>query len=380
MIEPTHVYMNLDLVNNSKTKEQPLVFSETRNIPFLVNSNHYFASVIRFTLQTSNSLPVFIPDILVGQNDCDKTVYDITMTLKLPNTQLITKSLYISYHSKDETQPTPSAPTTTVDRSSTYYWIYNISDWVDLINETLSHVATHMRTATANLPIGNPYKNFTFNDPFIDYDLSSGLFTLCNDTTLNTTGAQAITCNIYFNARLYNILPFPATRTLNAPVNQDYKISMSKKNTKTILTDDNVRQVYDTSTTEFSPVCLLNPIRNIFFTTNTLPILPTLTQPPKVLTDGIVSGNSGLPDILNVITDFEIPVTAVNNYNGELIYQPAAEYRLISMNTGFNLNKIDLACYWKDRYGATYQMKLVPGAAAALKLMFRHKAFNMERY
>ena len=78
--EPVHVYLNLDVVNNSTTTAQPLVFNETRNMPFLTNSENYFCSVVRFTLQTSNSLPVFIPDILTGQSDYDKTVYAITMS------------------------------------------------------------------------------------------------------------------------------------------------------------------------------------------------------------------------------------------------------------------------------------------------------------
>ena len=33
--EPVHVYLNLDVVNNSTTTSQPLVFNETRNMPFL---------------------------------------------------------------------------------------------------------------------------------------------------------------------------------------------------------------------------------------------------------------------------------------------------------------------------------------------------------
>ena len=81
MPDPTHVYLNLDVVNTSSTEKQPLVFNETRNMPFLTNSQDYFCSVVRFTLQTSNSLPVMIPEILTGQSDHNKTVYAITLSL-----------------------------------------------------------------------------------------------------------------------------------------------------------------------------------------------------------------------------------------------------------------------------------------------------------
>jgi hypothetical protein len=144
MGDPTHVYLNLDVVNNSTTTPQPLVFNETRNMPFLSNSENYFCSVVRFTLQTSNSLPVFIPDILTGQDDVDKTVYAISMSLTKYNRDgagTITSdtygaSKYIQYKPLDFTQPEPAPPSTRVDTSSTYYFIYNVNDWVDMINET----------------------------------------------------------------------------------------------------------------------------------------------------------------------------------------------------------------------------------------------------
>ena len=76
--ESFHTYMNLDVVNNSSTTPQRLVFNMTRTIPFLSNAEDYFLTVARFNLQTSNSLPVFIPDIETGQSDPNLTVYQIT--------------------------------------------------------------------------------------------------------------------------------------------------------------------------------------------------------------------------------------------------------------------------------------------------------------
>ena len=42
MSDPIHMYINLDVANNSTTEKQPLVFNETRNMPFLRNSQDYF--------------------------------------------------------------------------------------------------------------------------------------------------------------------------------------------------------------------------------------------------------------------------------------------------------------------------------------------------
>ena len=65
--QPYHIYLDLDVLNNSVasgTKPQQLVFEETRNTPFLDgDASEYFCSIVRFSIQTGSSLPVFVPRI-----------------------------------------------------------------------------------------------------------------------------------------------------------------------------------------------------------------------------------------------------------------------------------------------------------------------------
>ena len=151
MSDPTHEDSNLDVVSNSTTTEQPLVINETRNMPFLSNNENYVCSVVRVTLQTLKSLPVFTPDILTGQSDYDKTIYAITMSLTQITTNVPSgekvyttkiRSAYIQYARQDATVPLPSPPSTRVDTSSSYYFIYNINDWVDMINLCFKQLTT----------------------------------------------------------------------------------------------------------------------------------------------------------------------------------------------------------------------------------------------
>ena len=73
---PTHIYVDLDVVNNDYVNAPPLLkFEDTRSAPFLQDSKDYFASIIRFSLHTANSLPVFKPKI-------DKTATDISNYIK----------------------------------------------------------------------------------------------------------------------------------------------------------------------------------------------------------------------------------------------------------------------------------------------------------
>ena len=133
-------------------------------------------------------------------------------------------------------------------------------------------------------------------------------------------------------------------------------------------------------TTEFSPVSIMNPIRNVYFTSNTLPIQATLVSPPKIVGDTTLSVGSVSGDLSNIIADYSIPVSARNNYNAEIIYAPSAEYRLLSMNSAQNINRIDLNAYWESKTGQAYPIYLPSGCSANVKVMFRAVSFNTNRY
>ena len=73
MSEPTHIYLDLDVVNNDQLANAdppPLRFQETRTTPVINgDANDYYCSIIRFSIQTGNTLPVFTPRIQTGQTD-----------------------------------------------------------------------------------------------------------------------------------------------------------------------------------------------------------------------------------------------------------------------------------------------------------------------
>ena len=57
----THIYVDLDIINNDQRADvdpPQLRFEETRNAPYLPgDSSNYFCSILRFSIQTGNSLP-----------------------------------------------------------------------------------------------------------------------------------------------------------------------------------------------------------------------------------------------------------------------------------------------------------------------------------
>ena len=70
MSKPYHIYLDLDVLNSDtapSSRAPVLSFEETRTHPFLEGSaSDYFVSIVRFSIQTGTSLPVFIPRIATG--------------------------------------------------------------------------------------------------------------------------------------------------------------------------------------------------------------------------------------------------------------------------------------------------------------------------
>ena len=152
-------------------------------------------------------------------------------------------------------------------------------------------------------------------DRFITYDITNGLFTIHSDNSVDAIGSSGnFDLKIAFNARLYNILPFSSRLVPFPPIgatiqNTTYILNLFNKsdsNVSTFLSSANAYDRYIILQTEFSPISIMNPIRNVYFTTNTLPIVPTLVSPPKILGDTNISVSSVSGDLSNIIADYSL--------------------------------------------------------------------------
>ena len=122
---PYHVYMDLDVINNdyTSTKHPQLRFEETRNTPFLDgDSADYFCSILRFSIQTGNSLPIFIPQIQVGQSDPNLTIYKVIIEREIGG-NIVEGSAYVQYESQSQATESVKPPLIQQDLSNTYYHV-----------------------------------------------------------------------------------------------------------------------------------------------------------------------------------------------------------------------------------------------------------------
>ena len=146
MNDPHHVYLDLDVINNNEDNKvvPTLRFEEIRNTPFLDgDSSEYFCSIVRSSIQTGNSLPVFIPKIKLGQPDPNLTIY--TVKLAWTNTYDYSGTRNVIYRSDLWAQP-PQPPLDKQDLSGSYYYVHNYGHFINLVNKARADCLTDLKT------------------------------------------------------------------------------------------------------------------------------------------------------------------------------------------------------------------------------------------
>jgi len=394
MSKPFHVYLDLDVFNNSTdftAKPPQLSFEETRTQPFLDGTaEDYFVAIARFSIQTGETLPVFIPAIDTTQSDPNLTVYKITLMYRGISASVTV--IYTPQPSHDRVSPPNGA--NGQDFSGNYYYIYNYQDWITMVNTAFLQAHVLLKS---NVSSQYPTDGFVSAQlpPFLQIDLTTLTCVLNADATYYDTSATTNSVSIYFNTRLHQLLAgfpstflgystdtytFPGATVPDVIGDRNFQIRTKNNNYANTLAVNNngTTQKYIQAFQEINSVGLWNPVAAIVFTSTTLPIHPTLTSPPKIYNNnstGLVG--AGTTNLTNILSDFEIAISNTNQYRPEISYAPPGEYRLIDMYSNSNLSKIDLNVYWKDRYGNLKPLRLQPGCSASVKLLFRHKHFYL---
>ena len=192
MNDPYHVYMDLDVINTdyNATSKPQLRFEENRNTPFLPgDSGDYFCSVVRFSIQTANTLPVFVPRVRTGQSDVNKTIYQVAIMYDSEEEENTSSDKIgfasVMYTPEDETIALPAAPVASQDFSSSYYHVYNYQHFVHLVNTAIQTAWGNLRTAltavTFDALVGNTLV------PWIDFDPGTNrMFLNADDKLFNS--------------------------------------------------------------------------------------------------------------------------------------------------------------------------------------------------
>ena len=178
MSQPFHVYMDLDVFNNTtgSTASAPqLSFEETRTQPFLDGTaDDYFVAIARFSIQTGGTIPVFIPVIDTTQSDPNRTVYQISVSYQ--QWGATTPIVYVPQ--TDQVSNGVAAPNgpNGQDLRGEYYHVVNTAlktAHIALVNKVRSESTTDLflgkpatYTETITLPSATAVLYFTTTPPF----------------------------------------------------------------------------------------------------------------------------------------------------------------------------------------------------------------------
>ena len=408
--EPYHIYYDLNIINNDTngTRKPPaLQFTEIRNNPYLSNPSDYFCSVVRFSLETP-TLPVIVPQALVGSPDINKLIYTITFSHPLLQNNpasvppVVNNTMVQRLEFVPQSNPLytglPNPPTEFQDIESDYYYVYTYQPFIDMVNTALK---TAWTTLLANAGMAGlvGYTNFP---PYLwfDEDTCKATFVVPQDLfqtpsplypspTLNAAlgGVGGTPIELYFNAPLFTLFSsFDAFQNGYGAVNG----VVQGKNWR-ILFKDNitnappdfpafktysgknalyVEQLYPTTP-------LWNPIQSIVFTTSLLPIAPSLVSVPILYgKESQLTSAGNNSNIANILTDLEVPLDRGWENKPSLFYSPQSEYRLFDLNGNAPLSAIEISVFWKDQFGGLHPFRLASGCNGSLKIMFRRKDFQ----
>jgi len=218
---PDYLYYNCDIINNNSkdlgvlqnsvsnlqtTADPQIRFNETRDTALIKDVSEYEFSIVRFTMNGANrDLPLFCPNILLGQADVNLTTYSVALSYQQTwNTNLgatvfnVTPAptfvQYVPEVKNTFLAPTPRSPLVSQDLSTRYYWVFTYQHWINLVNTTIltAHqtLYTQFQSAWGNvvgLTDAFPYPTFlsfqaVVQTPYITYDENTRLFTLYGDS------------------------------------------------------------------------------------------------------------------------------------------------------------------------------------------------------
>jgi hypothetical protein len=424
---PDQVYYDVTITNFQSQNTLPPVFyyNEARTIPFINCPEDYYLSIIRFTVDTG-TLPVWIPSIVPFSTNPNETIYNITLTYDDGTTNFTSGAIPLIFIPQDRTTGnTPAPPSTTSNglqiNDTGYYNVYSYQYIAYLITETFktalaSLVNQVVTLGGSTMPV---YKIYTQNQPnppavnsittldstdlppLFQWDTSSdtgSIFTIpqydLNPDVNSPTGFSGNNpIKIFFNAPMFYLFQsFPATIFGYSAVggNENFQIDVINQgglNTQLITPPqyDVVNSAWQYSGTPLPPLSIpyistyqetstigsLSPITAIVFTSNTMPITPNQVSTPLVLFNNQQIGFQGNnADIANIITDL---VSSTGAYRPSLVYEPQAQYRLVTLNGNRPLFNLDLQVFYRLRNGSLVPFRLASGGSVTIKIAFLKK-------
>ena len=202
---PHHVYYDASIINNDQSGTKPpprLNFQDIRSTPVLSSPELYELSVVRFNLQTANSLPIWIPMIQLDSpyENPNLTTYSLTMTYTIDGEINSSGQVSVEYIPTNLNQQLPSIKSLE-DTHIPYYYVYSFNTIVTMLNNCLNEAFQRLSNATGFNGINLP----TQNRPYFEWDNNAQKFILSADV-IGFDNKIENHISIHCNTALYTLI------------------------------------------------------------------------------------------------------------------------------------------------------------------------------
>lgn len=395
-VQPDRIYFDITTTNTASITSAPPVFQfqDARANPYILKPEDYWLSIIRFTMDSS-TLPIFVPTIQPNQADGDLTIYSVTLEyVDVDGNTLAESQQFINWNPQDDSAEFPGAPSNTYNglqiNQTGYYNCYSYQYFCALIYVALSQAlvelgnqnATILEGITTGFPTADPAVQLFLRAPIINWDTTSNSATLYAqegfyDFLNGSTDLAGGHINIYMNSPLYTLFStFPAVlQGYNQPIGKNFRFlptNIGGTNYQPIIPPESPADTYNAIVVyqEGSTTSAWSSITGIVFTSNTLPIQPNQVSTPVTYYNGQVSYGGTNANTANIITDI---VSQDGIYRPNLVYNPTAEFRRITLYGSQPLYNIDVSIFYRLKSGELVPFTLNSGGSVTIKFLFEKK-------
>ena len=394
-----HTYVDISVFNAPKSdgtdKRKVLQYIEQRQTPILSErASNYYLSITRFSLQTGNSIPIFIAKVDTANNNDEafRTAYVLTVKYRGFTGTLYTATQPVQWFPENLTVPVPVAPAGgfTSQPNSEYYYCYSLTHWVRVLNFTLRqcYIQLYTQARFDGFPLRTDYV-YQFFELMEGNKLSlNSDFELFNEPYLRSDRflPEDLHCATYMNNSLATIMSsFSVSKVSDTDIIAPYRFNITNNSNSNILitpedvldpSGNKITNHYIQNIQEYDCTSLLSPVQAIVFKSSTIPLTYALTSPQKRF-DSTMNSTPINSNTDNILTDFIVNSDGCFSYNGNINYTPTAEYRLIDLiDSNGSFNEIDISAFWSDEYNNLNQFYLDAGCNFSMKILFRKKAFS----
>lgn len=375
MLKNDFIYYNGSSLCQKINPDDPDIqatFYDQRPSAMIEDATNWKCAIERFSV-SSRTLPVWIPKMKNLSLSASETAYQVQFNINTitanSNTAHNISSQPISLFYNCVSKYSNSSET---DINSQYFYVYNISQFVDMLNQALNTAFTNLQST---LNQQGEFESVTLLTKCPKVYFSNNLFTFAFDSygfggVDNTSNSQAQQedISLFINEDLKNLLV-----NLNLIYYQNntpllpYEISVSNR----ILNILNIGQIqYYTETQNYeSTSCVFSPVQSIVFSSN-IGLMCEYTGNTNILnsnSNNFVSSTA----IENNITDISLSLDTCQDYNSLISFVPS-HLRYCDILTN-EIRDINIKIFWKHINGTNLPLLMSDNCYMNIKIGFYRK-------